>query len=273
MSIPTNDQLDDHATEEIDTFLREIRASQNTKRIYRSTLTLFQRRYGHLPESSAEAQAYIHLREEEGLAPATIGLDVAAFLRYLKFQGIPTNRLERMPVMLKTPDYLTKQQVSALMAANTQLVAKTLTALLYDSAARIGEMLGVEVDGINWNGALQVTRKGGRVEWANVSEWGMGHLANWMDQRPGNHPKVFGIRTYNEMYRLLKAAGRMAGIPEFHPHMLRHSRAVHLREAGVSWEEIGYQLGHINPTVTVKYYTKPDTFDLKKAIPAVTLPE
>ena len=54
--------------------------------------------------------------------------------------------------------------------------------------------------------------------------------------------------------------------------MLRHSRAVHLRQDGVSWEEIGYQLGHINPTITVKYYTRPDTFDLKKAIPSVNLP-
>ena len=258
--------------DELETFLSEIRASANTKRIYRNTLSLFHREYGHLPESSAEAQAYIRKREEEGRAPATIGLDVAAFLRYLKFQDIPTHRMERMPVILKTPEYLTKKQVSALMAANTHLSAKTLVALLYDSGARIGEMLGLEVDGIDWNGALQVTRKGGRMEWANVSEWGMGHLANWMDQRTGNHPKVFGNRTYNEMYRLLKTAAKKADIPAFHPHMLRHSRAVHLRADGVSWEEIGYQLGHINPTVTVKYYTKPDTFDLKQAIPAVSLP-
>lgn len=85
--------------DELETFLREIRASENTKRIYKNTLTLFHRQYGHLPESSAEAQAYINQREEAGLAPATIGLDVAAFLRYLRFQGISTNRLERMPVI------------------------------------------------------------------------------------------------------------------------------------------------------------------------------
>jgi len=257
---------------ELEMFLSQIRASENTKRIYRNALTLFHRQYGHLPESSTEAQDYIRIREEAGLAPATIGLDVAAFLRYLKYQNIPTNRLERLPVTLKTPQYLSKKEVSALMAAANELVVKTTVALLYDSGARISEILGLEVDGINWNGALQVSRKGGRMEWANVSEWGMGFLAEWMDRRTGNHPKVFGLRTYGEMYRLLKATGKRAGLPRFHPHMLRHSRAVHLREDGVSWEEIGYQLGHINPTITVKYYTRPDTFDLKKVIPAVTLP-
>ena len=258
--------------DELETFLSEIRASESTKRIYKNTLRLFRRQYGHLPESSAEAQEYIRKREEEGRAPATIGLDVAAFLRYLRFQGISTNRLERMPVILKTPEYLTKDEIKELMTACASVSPKTMVALLYDSGARIGEMLGLEVEGINWNGALQVRRKGGRQDWANVSEWGMRYLAAWMDLRTIKHPKVFGDITYAEMYRSLKAAAKKAAIPAFHPHMLRHSRAVHLRQDGVSWEEIGYQLGHINPTITVKYYTRPDTFDLKQAIPAVTLP-
>jgi len=265
MIIPTTE-------DELETFLSQIRASDNTKRIYKSTLNLFRRQYGHLPESSTEAQEYVHKREQDGLAPATVGLDIAAFLRYLRFQGIPTNRLERSPVTLKTPAYLSKDQISALIKAAIELPPKTMIALLYDSGARIGEMLGLEVQGINWNGALQVTRKGGRLEWANVSEWGMRYLAEWMDHRHGDHPKVFGNRTYGEMYRSLKTAAKKAAIPGFHPHMLRHSRAVHLRQDGVSWEEIGYQLGHINPTITVKYYTRPDTFDLKQAIPPVSLP-
>lgn len=256
---------------ELDTFIDEIRASASTKKTYKHRLKLFMDEYGHLPESSAEAQAYIRKREERGLAPATIGLDVAAFLRYLKFQGMDTHRLERMPVMLKTPNYLSKQEVSALMTSCPQVAARTMIALLYDSGARISEILGADVEDIDWNGALKVTRKGGRQELANISTWGMGYLAQWMDQRSGKHPKIFGTRTYNDMYRSLKSAARLAKLEDFHPHMLRHSRAVHLRQDGVSWEEIGYQLGHINPTITVKYYTRPDNYDLKKVIPAVSL--
>jgi integrase/recombinase XerD len=252
-------------------FLDEIRASDNTKRIYKNTLTLFQRQYGHLPDSSAEAQEYIRKRERDGLSPASIGLDVAAFLRYLKFQGIQTNRLERMPVTLKTPEYLSKKEIATLLASSNQMSVKTLIALLYDSGARISEILGVKVDDIDWNGALMVRRKGGRQEWANVSPWGMDYLAKWMDTRTGAHPKVFGSRNYNDMYRMCKTAAKKAGLPRFKPHMLRHSRAVHLREEGVSWEEIGYQLGHVNPAITLKYYTRPDSYDLKKAIPTVTL--
>jgi integrase/recombinase XerD len=256
---------------EIEYFLNEIRASANTKRIFKNTLRLFERSYGHLPQSSVEAQEFIRKREEAGLSAATIGLDVATFMRYLKFHNIPTNRLERFPVTLAAPEYLSKKEISTLMASSNQMSVRTMIALLYDSGARISEILGVKVDDIDWNGALRVIRKGGRQEWANVSPWGMDHLAKWMDTRTGSHPKVFGGRNYHDMYRLCKTAAKKAGVPHFTPHMLRHSRAVHLREEGVSWEEIGYQLGHVNPAITLKYYTRPDTYDLKKAIPPVTM--
>ena len=69
-----------------------------------------------------------------------------------------------------------------------------------------------------------------------------------------------------------KAAAKLAGIAYFKPHMLRHSRAVHLSEdTDLRWEEIGYQLGHVNPSITARIYTRPNPEDLKKRIPAPTL--
>ena len=258
-------------TARLNEFLTKIRAAENTKRAYKNTLTQFVRKYGHLPQSSEESQDFIAYRESLDLKPATIGLDVAALLRYLKWEGIPTNRMERLPVILKTPEYMNKDEIKRLLAGCESLVSESMVALLYDAGARISEILNVRTVDIDWNGFLFVTRKGGRQEWANVSEWGMGYLAKWMEVRKGKHPKVYGYRTYIDMYHLLKNAARVAGIGKFTPHMLRHSRAVHLRQEGLSWEEIGYQLGHTNPTITVKYYTRPDQYDLKKVVPPVSL--
>jgi len=258
---------------DIDTFLDSIRAADSTKRIYRNTLTLFARSYGHLPESSGEAQEFIYARENSGLKPNTVGLDVAAFQRYFKFYNIPTNRLEKYSVVLPTPKYLSESEISELLGAARYPVLKCLVALLYDTGARISEILNTTMDDIDWNGGLKVTRKGGRQEVANVSEWGLKYLATWLDVRTGNDPRIFGNRKYHDLYMMLKNTAKKAGVAYFTPHMLRHSRAVHLREQGVSWEEIGYQLGHVNPTITVKYYTRPDNFDLKKAIPPVQIAE
>ena len=258
-------------SERLDEFLFKIRAADNTKRAYGNTLKKFITERGRLPESSEEAQDFIAAREAKGLKPATIGLDVAALIRYLKWEGIPLNRLERMPIILKAPEYLSKEEIKRLLEGCESPLSESMTALLYDAGARISEVLNIRVVDIDWNGFLYVTRKGGRKDWANVSEWGMGYLAKWMDVRTGKHPKVYGYRTYTDMYRLMKAAAKRAGIPKFTPHMLRHSRAVHLRQEGLSWEEIGYQLGHVNPVITVKYYTRPDQYDLKKIVPAVSL--
>jgi integrase len=254
-------------------FLDGIRASANTKRCYKNTLTLFARQYGHLPESSGEAQEFVYARESAGLKPATVGLDVAAFQRYFKFYGIPTNRLEKYSVVLGTPKYLSESEISKLLGAARYPVLKCLIALLYDTGARISEILNTTMDDIEWNGGLKVTRKGGRQEVTNVSEWGLQYLAEYLDIRRGADERIFGNRTYHDLYMMLKTTAKKAGISYFTPHMLRHSRAVHLRDQGVSWEEIGYQLGHVNPTITVKYYTRPNNFDLKKAIPAVQLTE
>ena len=258
-------------TKRLDEFLTKIRAAENTKRAYKNTLTQFTKQYGHLPQSSEESQEFIAYREGLGLKPATIGLDVAALIRYLKWEGIATNRMERVPVVLKNPEYLSKDEIKQLLEGCESLLSESMVALLYDAGARISEILNVRTVDIDWNGFLFVTRKGGRQEWANVSEWGMGYLAKYMDVRKGKHPKVYGYRTYIDMYRLLKNAAYTAGLAKFTPHMLRHSRAVHLRQDGLSWEEIGYQLGHVNPVITVKYYTRPDQYDLKKVVPPVSL--
>jgi integrase len=258
-------------TSRLDEFLTKIRAADNTKRAYKNTLTLFTRKYGHLPKSSEESQAFIAYREESGLKPATVGLDVAALIRYMRWEGMSTSRMERMPIILKTPQYLSKDEIKRLLAGCESSLTASLVALLYDAGARISEVLNIRLVDIDWNGFLFVTRKGGRQEWANVSEWGMSYLAKWMDDRKGKHPRVYGYRQYSDMYRLLKNAAKTADIDTFTPHMLRHSRAVHLRQEGLSWEEIGYQLGHVNPTITVKYYTRPDQYDLKKVVPPVSL--
>jgi len=257
----------------IEQFIEQIRAADNTKRNYRNTLNIFAAWAGKdAPESSEEAQNFLTWREVQGKRPQTVSLDAAALRRYLNWKGIPVTRLEKYPVLLQPPEYLSVLEIKRLMAAcDTPLVA-CIVALLYDSGCRISEILGARMTGIDWQGFLQVVRKGGRPDTANISEWGMGYLRTWLEERRGSHPKIFGDHSYRYIYGKLKVVAKNAGIPNFKPHMLRHSRAVHLSEdTDLRWEEIGYQLGHVNPSVTSKIYTRLDPYDLKRRIPAPNL--
>lgn len=63
----------------------------------------------------------------------------------------------------------------------------------------------------------------------------------------------------------LASAAAKAGLPRVTPHMLRHSSAVHMAEAGVSMEEIAQYLGHRNVNVTRNVYARFSPHHLKSA--------
>lgn len=70
----------------------------------------------------------------------------------------------------------------------------------------------------------------------------------------------------------MKEYGTIARIPKEkqHPHILKHSIAVHLAESGIDIKDLQYYLGHKNinnTTIYFQYTTKQmDTFYKKLAI-------
>jgi len=252
---------------ELDAFLDQIVASPKTKTAYAKSLRLCSSWLGHLPESQEEVQAFLNHRSSSGLKPATVALDAAGLKRYLNHRGVDARRLERPAVTQQSPSYLSEVEIQAMMEACEGPLERCLIALLYDSGARIGEILGVKVTDVDWKGFLKISRKGGREDLANVSPWGMGYLKEWMDSRVGYHYKVFGDRDYPHIRNLLIRVANRAGIKEFHAHQFRHSRVVHLRDQGLDWETIAYQMGHVNPSITIRVYGRLTHEDLKAKVP------
>jgi integrase len=56
--------------------------------------------------------------------------------------------------------------------------------------------------------------------------------------------------------RGLASAAKRAGVAHASPHMLRHSAAVHMAEAGVTMDEIAQYLGHDDIEVTRRIYLR-----------------
>ncbi|WP_342643487.1 tyrosine-type recombinase/integrase [Rhodoligotrophos ferricapiens] len=63
----------------------------------------------------------------------------------------------------------------------------------------------------------------------------------------------------------LAAAAVKAGLPKVSPHMLRHTAAVHMVEAGRSMEEVAQYLGHNDVEVTRKVYARFSPNHLREA--------
>ncbi len=222
--------------------------STGTETLYAYWADRFERHLDGRPACLDEAQLFLTVLEGEGLKPATLGVAARA-LRRLGL-AVPAPSVE-----MGEPKYLTVEQVRSLIDAAPSLLERTLLTVLFSSACRISEILNLTVADLELDaGVATVTRKGGRRERVSLGRQGTEALREWLAQRRFPGPRVFLDYTYKDVYRRMKRLGVQVGIPDFHPHLLRHSRVMHLRKAGREWADISEVCGHTRVETTVKLY-------------------
>lgn len=63
-------------------------------------------------------------------------------------------------------------------------------------------------------------------------------------------------RKVGSIKRAFAAAADRAGFPDISPHVIRHSSACAMVEAGISFEAVAQYLGHSSPAVTFRVYAR-----------------
>jgi len=200
------------------------------------------------PVTLETGEAFLAFLEDAGCRPNTIGCAGRALRRLGLDVPVPT-------MEWREPKYLELEQVKQLINAAESLLVRTITIVTFSSACRISEILNLELADLELDeGVATVSRKGGRRERVALGKQGSEALREWLRQRQSRSKRVFMDYTYNDVYHLLKQAARKAGIPEFTPHYLRHSRIMHLRQAGREWADISEVAGHTKVETTIKIY-------------------
>lgn len=80
----------------------------------------------------------------------------------------------------------------------------------------------------------------------------------------------YGGRRVGSIKKGFKAACKNAGLEDVSPHVLRHTAASWMAEAGVPMVEIAQFLGHTNPSVTYRTYARFSPDYLGKALGALS---
>lgn len=154
---------------------------------------------------------------------------------------------------------------------------RTLLALLYDTGARVQEIVDV-----------RVREKGGKRRVVPVMSATATLVADYLvEQQLGrseflDHPLFFNhqrhaLTRWGVTYILQKYAAQArvhvpGGFPEtVSPHLLRHSKAMHLLQAGVNLIYIRDFLGHSDVTTT-EIYARADAEMKRKALESATIP-
>ena len=168
----------------------------------------------------------------------------------------------------KLPVVLNKEEVNKMVESTLNLKHRLVLMFLYYTGVRVNEIVNLKWEDIDFQrGTIHVkTAKGekervvffheklkGFIEYFNLKKEGFVFLSNF--------GKKYDKRT---VQTIVKNASKKAGISKkVTPHILRHSFATHLLEAGADIRHIQKLLGHSN-LQTTQIYTHVANKDIKK---------
>lgn len=242
----------------IDEFVADLHKSPSTCHCYAADMRRFEVFLSGREITEKLARKYIlYLEIEKRNQPASIARVGYAIRKYCKWAHITPMDLELPTITYGgKPNYFTEDEIKRLLEAAKTPFEKALLMLLYETGMRIGELLQIKMSDVNWeNGVITIIRKGnrpGEVAVRSATLLAVQRQVEWLEIKQG---LIFPY-TYFEVRRWFQLMERKAGLKRGGLHILRHSRAVHLRLAGQPLEDISDTLGHSNLTVTEKVYAQ-----------------
>lgn len=226
-----------------------------------------------------------HVQQQRGCSPQTRNARLAAIRGLFAFIGreqpdwlaqccqiraIPLKRTGQVSV-----DYLEEAELQALMDAvdlnaRTGVRDRALLLLLYNTGARVSEIVGLDLNHLRLNGSAQVELRGKGNKHRACPLWPetVAALKDHLRQRLPKQPETrtlflnangapitrFGIRHIIGKYAAI-AANQCPSLKTktVTPHTLRHTTAMHLLRSGNDVNMVSYWLGHADINTTHIY--------------------
>lgn len=168
--------------------------------------------------------------------------------------------LERPIKDKKLPEVLSQEEVMLIFEALDNLKHKVMLMLIYSAGLRRSELLNLRIGDVDFHRNIVFIRggKGHKDRQSVLSQ----NLVPLLQQYLKEYSPGFWLfeghqgerYSASSLQQVLKQATKKAGIRKFvRLHMLRHSFATHLLEAGTSTRYIQVLLGHESPQTTEIY--------------------
>ena len=223
--------------------------------------------------NESDVRGYILKLIQEDKSNAYINLAINSIKFYYEsVLGMPNRfyKIERPRKEKKLPKVLSKEDVLSIIANTNNLKHKCIVSLLYSSGIRRNELVNLKISDIDskrmW---IRIeAAKGNKDRYTLLSHSLLKDLREYYQQYKPEKYIVEGL--YGNQYsgqsigKVVLNAAIKAGIKiPVTPHMLRHSFATHLLEAGVDLRQIQVLLGH-SSSKTTEIYTLVATTTFKK---------
>jgi len=244
------------------------RYSLNTAKTYVSCFEAFINHFKDVGDlmaiSEIEIKAYLQLLVQRKLSDSYINQAINSIKFYYEVVKEMPNRfyhIERPFKAEKLPEVLGKETILAMISNTPSLKHKCIISLLYSAGLRRSELINLKIADID-SSRMVLNIKQGKGKKDRITLLGASMLedlrAYYRKFRPKNYlfEGVHGSPySATSIQKVIKRAARKSNVKKtVTPHMLRHSFATHLLEAGTDLRYVQVLLGH-NSTRTTEIYT------------------
>lgn len=208
---------------------------------------------------------------------------VKSFARFLVADGAltadPTLGLAGPRAEKRLPSFLRKREIDLLFAepaapTEVELRDRAILELLYGTGIRLSELTGLKKEHVDLSGGLvRVLGKGNKQRVVPVGRAAAGALRAYLGVRTGGRPgrgePLFtnargGVLSGRTVQRIVaRRLGQVSEARQLSPHVLRHTFATHMLNAGADLRAVQELLGHASLSST-QIYTHVTTERLKE---------
>lgn len=183
----------------------------------------------------------------------------------------PAKEVASPKIPKRVPKFLTIDEVEVLLKAPDDMDTlgirdKAILETLYASGLRVSELVGLDVNDLDLTeGVVRVLGKGKKERIVPVGSKAVESIKRYVHARPTDFPanerhgalfvnRQGGRLTARSIERLVSKYLKRCGIQKtVTPHVLRHTFATHLLNAGADMRGIQELLGHASLSTTQKY--------------------
>ena len=191
--------------------------------------------------------------------------NISSFFSWLEEEDYilksPMRRIHKIKTKKSVKNVITDEEIEKLRDNCKNLRDTAMIDLLYSTGIRVGELVKLNIEDINFSEReCIVFGKGDKERKVYFDAKSKIHLKNYIDSRKDNNPALFV--TLNAPYDRLKISGveirirelgRLLNLEKIHPHKFRRTMATRAIDKGMPIEQVQKILGHSQIDTTMQY--------------------
>ena len=253
--------------------------ARNTIAAYERDIAQYLEFLEDIEPSGGDVERFVSRLRDAGLAASTISRKMASIRglhRFLVSEGLrnedPTILLDSPKRPQSLPKALTVDEAIRLVESpDRSTVAgrrdSALLEFLYASGARVSETVNLDLTDVDLDDRLaMVTGKGSKQRYVPIGDHAVRSLRSWLSDRltlvragQRGDPVFLNLRggrlTRQGAFDIVRKNAEKSGLDPIRvsPHVLRHSAATHMVEAGADLRTVQEMLGHATISTTQVY--------------------